>query len=418
MGRRSGRAVTTVVCVGLVVALSICTAICANAVAGRRELRVALYPFIPEFVAAAEGIKRDFEAAHRHISLDILDLRSNYYAPDEPNYIETVDADVFEVDSVLLKQFIADNKIRELPTDMLLPPEALLTNAYLGTQVNGKRYGAAHWVCRNLLFFPAAKAPPFPIRTLTDLERFLGSGDATDRLLVDLKGKLTLGEFYLSAAFDHYSDTGRALAAAESMDSALADDITRLLKLCPPGGCRDEAAHDDPRVYATVFARNDAKALIGYSEILHDVLAATQACGNACLSDADLAVSDLALDDTGSTPIAWVDSFAVNAHCTAQCLADAASFLRFMNQDSTYLKLLLPPSTSAPSGAPAPVVPAYLLPAKAALYSNPALLQRAHLYPQLKALVENSTMPTADQLTTQLRRLGSQLDRELDHVAP
>jgi thiamine pyridinylase len=418
VGRRSGRALTAVVCVGLTIALAICAAICANAVADRRELRVALYPFIPEFVAAAEGIKRDFEAAHPHISLDILDLRSNYYAPDEPNYIETVDADVFEVDSVLLAQFIADKKIRELPTDMLLPPAALLTNAYVGTQVNGKRYGAAHWVCRNLLFFPAAKAPQFPIRTLADLERFVGSADATDRLLVDLKGKLTLGEFYLSAAFDHYSDTGRALAAAESMDSALADDITRLLKLCPPGGCRDEAAHDDPRLYATVFARHDAKALIGYSELLHDVLAARQACGDACLSDSDLAVSDLALDDSGSTPIAWVDSFAVNAHCTAQCLADAASFVRFMNQDSTYLKLLLPLGPSALSGSPAPVVPSYLLPAKAALYSNPALLQHAHLYPELKALVENATVPTAEQLNSKLRLLGSQLDHTLDDVAP
>ena len=76
------------------------------------------------------------------------------------------------------------------------------------------------------------------------------------------------------------------------------------------------------------------------------------------------------------------------------------------------------PEAPAPAEAPSPtpVVPSYLLPAKAALYSNGALLQRAHLYPELRALVENSTVPTADQLNAKLRLLGSQLDKKLDEV--
>lgn len=404
------------VSLGLAMALTLCTAICPASAAYRRELKVALYPFIPGFTAAAAFIKRDFEAEHPHIKLSILDLRSNYYGPEQPNFIESVDADIFEVDSILLAQFVADDKIRELPTDTLLPQSELLTNAYVGTQVNGKRYGAAHWVCRDLLFSTKAAAPVFPVRTLADLEAFIGSGDDTDRLIVDLKGQLTLGEFYLVSAFDRYSDTDRALIAAESLDLALQDDIIRLLKLCPPGGCRSHAFHDDPGVYGQLFARKRAKALIGYSEILHDVLSEHQKCGDACLSDSDLAVSDLPLDDRGSTPITWVDSFTINSNCAAQCLADASAFIRFMSQDSTYLKLLLPDDVMPESGSPTTVVPTYLLPAKAALYSNAALLQRAHLYPELRTLVENSTVPTADQLNAKLRRIGSQLDKNLDEI--
>ena len=415
MGRRIWPLLTTIACLGLATVVTTCTVICPNAAAGRRELKVALYPFIPEFVAAADLIKRDFEAANPHIKLNILDLRSNYYGPDDPNYIETVDADVFEVDSILLAQFVADKKIRELPTDVLLPQADLLTNAYIGTQVNGKRYGAAHWVCRDLLFFSKAAAPAFPIRTLADLEEFIGSGGDINRLIVDLKGKLTLGEFYLVSAFDRYSDLNRVLTAVESMDPALQDDITRLLKLCPPGGCRDEVSHQDTSIYGKVFAQKRAKALIGYSELLYDVLTESQTCGDACLSDSDLVVSDLPLDDAGSTPITWVDSFTVNSNCAAQCLADASVFIKFMNQDSTYLKLLLPNGGES-LRASALAVPSYLLPAKAALYSNGALLQRAHLYPELRALVENSTVPTADQLNAKLRLLGSQLDKKLNEV--
>jgi thiamine pyridinylase len=396
-------------------ALVTCTLVCPTAAAGRRELKVALYPFIPEFAAAANLIKRNFEAANPLIKLDILDLRSNYYGPEDPNYIETADADVFEVDSILLAKFVADKKIQELPADALLPQADLLANAYIGTQVDGKRYGAAHWVCRTLLFFPKAAAPAFPVRTLADLEAFIGPGDGVNRLIVDLKGKLTLGEFYLISAFDRYSDLNRVLTAVDSMDPAVQDDIIRLLKLCPPGECRDVVSHEDTSIYGRLFAQKHAKALIGYSELLYDVLAESRTCGDACLSDADLAVSDLPLDDAGSTPITWVDSFAVNSNCAAQCLEDASVFIRFMNQDSTYLKLLLPDGLETPP-APAPAAPSYLLPAKAALYSNEALLQHAHLYPELRTLVENSTVPTADQLNAKLRRLGSQLDQKLSEI--
>jgi thiamine pyridinylase len=412
MGRRSWPSPTAAVCFALAMALGVGLMISPNAAAARRELKVALYPFIPEFLAAADFIKRDFEAAYPHIKLDILDLRSNYYTPGDLNYIEAVDADVFEVDSTLLAEFVADEKIRELPADALLPQTELLANAYLGTQVNGKRYGAAHWICRNLLFLPKADSPTSPIRTLTDLEQFIGAGDATGRLIVDLKGKLTLGGFYLASAFDHYSDFNRVSTALESMDDALQEDIIRLLKLCPHGECRDQAAHEDTSIYGRVFARKGAKALVGYSELLYDVLAESQICGTTCLSDSDLAVSDFPLDDTGSTPITWVDSFTVNSSCAAQCLADAATFIRFMNQDSTYLQLLLPNGASS-----VPVVPTYLLPAKAALYSNAVLLQHAHLYPELRALVENSAVPTADQLNNKLRLLGAQLDNKLNEVS-
>lgn len=418
MRGRIWRLLIKFLCPALAMLLTSCSVICLDDDdAGQRELTVALYPFIPDFVAAADIIKRDFEAANPRITLNILDLRSNYYGPDEANYIEKVDADVFEVDSILLAQFIADKKIRELPTDVLLPQAELLKNAYVGTQVDGRRYGAAHWICHNFLFFSKAAAPASPIRTLTDLEEFIGSGGDPNRLILDLKGKLTLGELYLDAAFDRYSDLSRVLKAVEAMDPALQDDIIRLLKLCPPGRCRDAVFHEDPGIYGQLFARKHAKALIGYSELLHDVISETQACGDACISDSDLVVSDLPLDDAGSTPITWVDSFTVNSSCADQCLADASRFIKFMNQDSTYLKLLLPNGAEflkAPT--PAPVVPAYLLPAKASLYSNSSLLRHAHLYPQLRALVENSIVPTADQLNAKLRLLGSQLDEKLNGV--
>jgi thiamine pyridinylase len=380
--------------------------------ATRRQLQVALYPFIPEYEAAVEHIKQQFEAQNPDVELVILDLRSNYYGSGDANYIGSTDADVYELDSVFLQDFVDSKKIRELPIEALLPPEELLKNADAGTRVGGRRYGAAHWVCRDFLFYSVANKPKSDIRTLADLEAFLRPDGL---LLVDLKGKSTLGELYLVSAFDRYSDWSLVAPKIDTFDPSIAIDESRVLKLCNAASCRDQIFHELTGIHGAEFARNRGKALIGYSESLHDVLTETQNnCPDTCLSDKDIDVSDLPLDDAGSTPVSWVDSFTMSSNCKGQCVVDAVRFISMMNSDEMYMKLLLPmPLSFIKVPQPADTVPAYLLPAKASLYSNPALLRVAHLYPKMKTLVENATVPTSDKLNEKLRAIGGTIDKNL-----
>lgn len=146
----------------------------------------------------------------------------------------------------------------------------------------------------------------------------------------------------------------------------------------------------------------------GYSESLAAALGAsgdTSKCktSNACLNDVDFDVEELPLDDKGAHTMSWVDSFTVDADCKDQCAKDAAEFIRFVNADDIFLWELLP------AGAP----PAYLLPAKASLYSSPALLAKAHLYPKLRRIIEDAAVPSALSLNEQLRNVGRQLDSDL-----
>jgi len=376
-----------------------------------RKLRVVLYPFIPEFVAAAEQIKLQFEAENPNVDLEILDLRSNYYGPSDPNYVGNTDADVYELDSVFLQDFVDSNKIREMPGAALLPPKDLLRNADDGSQIGGKRYGAAHWVCRDFLFYSLANKPKSDIRTLADLQAFIRPDGL---LLVDLKGKSTLGELYLISAFDRYSDWSLVAPKIDTFDPSIGDDEAQVLKLCNAASCRDQIFHELTGIHGAEFARKRGKALIGYSELLHDVLAETQNCPGACLSDKEIEVSDLPLDNVGSTPVSWVDSFVINANCKGQHLADAVRFIRMMNTDEMYVKLLLPgPPSFLHVPEPADPVPSYLLPAKASLYSNPDLRRVAHLYPQMKLLVENAKAPTSHDLNKKLRTIGGTIDKNL-----
>lgn len=381
----------------------------------RRHLRVALYPFIPEFTYAAETVKRLFEAENPKIELTILDLSGNYYAPPkdgappDPTYIGGVATDVYELDSVFLADFVKGNRIQPLPDNVLLSSDQLLKNAYAGSMLNGKRYGSAHWVCGNFLFYSKDNVPSGPINTLKDLEAFVGS-DPQFKLLLDMRGRLTLGEFYLGAAYAKYRDWATAQKHIDPADESLEADLVRVLKMCPVGSCRDQIFHELTGIYGREFALKRSKALIGYSELLHSVL-------TEGFPDGDLRVSALPLDDGGAVPISWVDSFAIGSACSGDCYQDASLFIRFMQRDDIYLKLVLPGKPSfltSPTG-PSPV-PAYLLPAKASLYSNTSLTSVAHLYPDLKKIIEGAAVPTDVDLNKRLRTVSSAVDTALSNA--
>jgi thiamine pyridinylase len=393
----------------------------------RQQLRVVLYPFIPEFTYAAEAVKRLFEAENPDVELVVLDLSDNYYAPPkpgkhDPTYIGEVDTDVYELDSVFLADFVKDHKIQPLKDDILLSEGALLKNAYVGSMLDGVRYGSPHWVCGDFLFYrnnndkEKDNAPAGDIKTLKDLEDFVGS-DLKFRLLVDMRGRLTLGEFYLATAYAKYKDPAQVKQHIDPADESLEADLVRVLKLCPTGSCRDLVFHEITGIYGQEFAQKRSKALIGYSELLHSVL--KEGINNGTISDKDLAVAALPLDDAGAVPISWVDSFAVQKDCRDDCYQRAAKFIKFMQRDDVYLKLLLPdrPSFIHNPAGPFPI-PAYLLPAKGSLYTNSTLISAAHLYPDLRKIIEAALVPTAIGLNQDLRKVSSSVDDALNKAVP
>jgi thiamine pyridinylase len=153
-------------------------------------------------------VKKGFEASHPDVELEFIDLDQDYYAPGmqpQDEYIGATDANVYELDSIFLRDFVDHKKIQPWPNAVPIPEKELLKNAAIGSEIDGTRYGVAHWVCGNFLFF-STQEPGFPqVRKLSDLERIIGLRHMIGQgLAADFKGKSTLGEFYLETAFDHY----------------------------------------------------------------------------------------------------------------------------------------------------------------------------------------------------------------------
>ncbi len=154
-----------------------------------RTLRVVLYPFIPRFDAFKNEVKLRFEQKHPDIRVEIIDLTDNYYGPFAKSYIGCAEADVYELDSVFLHDFAINKKIQELPPGAAEPPSELLKNAVAGSMVNGKRYGAPHWVCGNFLFFDFSDKAMRGLRTLNQMTKVIGPMPPANRgVAVDLMG--------------------------------------------------------------------------------------------------------------------------------------------------------------------------------------------------------------------------------------
>src|SRR6185369_8478768 len=143
-------------------------------------------------------------------------------------------------------------------------------------------------------------------KTLADLRAELrGPRQPNQGLLIDLKGKTTLGEMYLDALIDR----DRELSVAEkhltreTFDTQIGQALQEARTFCDGDLCRDSDYHYAEGFYARQFAHKRGRALAGYSERLYYIhYEAMNACKKAteeCVDVKKLAVTPLPLSEKG-----------------------------------------------------------------------------------------------------------------------
>ena len=379
----------------------------------RRPLKVVLYPFVPAKDALFSTIEQDFETRYPLIDVQYVDLSGNYYDSAKPNAITNTEADVYEVDSVFLIDLIEGQRLQPLPSGLKPDSGVFLNVAEQGSQYEGVWYGVPHWVCTNFLFF-TKDDPLKDVKTFADLERLIGTDHPRGKgLLIDIKGKSTIGELYLDALIDQYGslDKARPFLSTANIHPGAEVALGRAVALCDPGYCRDADYHEALGFYARRFSRKDGRALAGYSERLFYVIdERLNSCrkdgvdGQECLARTDIDFIELPLADTASQPFAWVDTLTIGKACQDQCLADAATFIAFVTSKEQVKKALLPAWRTAPR---------YLLPAHLALYNDDDVLVEAPLYRKMLSSIQRALPVTGRHLNTSLRDIGRELDSRL-----
>ena len=379
---------------------------CGGSGGGQRTLSVVIYPFVPDQMDLFYQTKQDFEAAHPDINLQIIDLSENYYDPSKEKSVSGTTANVYELDTVFLQDFVTAKKIKVLP-DSLVPAEGeVLANTKNGSMIGGVWYGVPHWVCGNFLFYLTSDTALANAQTLSDLKNVVTPSNG---IFSDLAGKSNLGEYYIDVLNDRYGDSSafQNFLTVETLDQGAVDDLNDVLNLCPAGYCRSVDFHERDGFYPRQFARRAVRAYVGYSESLYNVIMEIEnSCSAAdnCVDINDVTAGILPFDDNGQHQFSWVDSMVIDSGCTGQCEQDAITFIKFYTGESTILAALLP-------GTYRPV--RYLLPARASLYANSDLLAAAPLYAKFKTMIENASTITKDGLVSNLNAIGAKLNETL-----
>src|SRR5271163_2683327 len=153
-------------------------------------LRVALYPYVPDQYAVFALLAREFQRRNEGVTLELVEVdpAKGYY----DGGLLTLDADVYEIDSILLSEMIAANKIAPLSVSLTgFSPEAIEA-----VTRNNSLYAVPHWLCGNFLFYRRDDTAVRDAATWADLTKTLKTRN--ESLFVDFFGHLTLGEWYMT----------------------------------------------------------------------------------------------------------------------------------------------------------------------------------------------------------------------------
>ena len=372
----------------------------AHAESPRRILHVSLYPYIPQADAAALTLKQGFERLHPDVIIDVT-FNQNYYSPDPAEKGALYeDADIHEIDGILLSDFIHNHRLAALPSSLIQRLDPLEKKAREIATVSGRIYAVPHWMCADFLIYRAdANGVPASLAGLRKWHR---------GLLMDLKGSGPLGEAYLDELLTR-PDWNASLppALTRGPDPAIIARLRDILALEPAGFGRNLRYDSIESFYARQFARGVSDGFVGYSELTHDVLEeAANGCSDMdhCVTADQLRVAAFPFADGVVRPAVWVDMFGIDASVQGQKRADAAEFIAYAVSLPAYRALLIPAQ-----GEP----PRYLLPATTTAFEDAAITRAAPLYPQFRTIMEQGVAVTLPLLNAHLHALAARLDASL-----
>ncbi len=369
------------------------------------SLKVALYPYVPQSRELFYELEQVFEASHPGVNLQLIESRQDSKSGNSVSLAEDyydggllkTQADVYEIDTVLLQAMIEAKKIQPIE----LPDRRFLPDTYKAITFNDKTWGTPHWVCGNFLFY---KKSDLAIKNASNLNELIDVFKKSDPLFIDLKGKSTLGEWYLTglAAKDGNRASLLKRIHSKKIDPAAFKIVNKLLSLCPSGYCRSDKLHNRVGFYARQFARGNARAYIGYSESLHYALQEiNQNCGfvNSCLTESEIAVREIPTLNFKGKQVGWADVLSLASDLKPNKKKLAMKFINFLTSWEAYRLVLNPEWPSAPR---------YLLPALARSKNSPEL--KPPLYANFYDAYKSRIILNSKNLNKALRNYGKVMD--------
>jgi thiamine pyridinylase len=371
--------------------LAACTASSPDPEPERFQLKVSLYPYIPEVEAFFSWIESDFEAKNPDIDLVVRALEKSYegeagYVADlayetDKAMLALTDAagddfqHLVEIDALTLGTLAQNNAIAPFRVEGL----EFLAAADEAVTWSGQHFGVPHWTCGNFIITedPAIR----DVRNVDELVAALERASAGRIPLAgDMDGSWGAISTYLDVFMDTYPQLDKQAALAQPLDATIMGHLQKLRSVC----IKDDVNHCAEDA-VELLATGEAAALFGFSERLNPVL-----------QHPDRKVGELHVSTAtiggGNTPAAFVDALVKSRTCTTEpCSSAAQRFADYYVSDATFETSLM----TTPSG-----VPRYLLPSTTSAF-DVGRVGQDRLYQELQeeatgaAALPNSGVPEA-----------------------
>lgn len=356
-------------------------ALAAKAPAERFQLRVSLYPWVPDAESLVRWIEADFEASHPAIDLVVRPLNRSYdwmpeytgdlaYEIDRSVAALTGGGDdawhLVEVDAMILGELARRGALAPFGlADARFLPFARQAVTYAGVE-----YGVPHWTCG--YFVISEQGAVKDARNVHQLVSTLRDA-GTPR--VDVVGDLDGSWDAITVYLDGYRDTWPRRTLQDALSHTELDPTVEASFRALGSACEKDGVNHCGSDGVDLFATGGADALIGYSERLNPILS------HPGRTVDDLHVASATLGG-GDHPALFTDALVMSPGCgTAQCRDAARAFAAYYTSDRVFETVLM----SRDAGPSA--TPRYLLPSTASAFEYGAVAADP-LYQQLRREIE------------------------------
>jgi thiamine pyridinylase len=375
------------------------------------ELRVALFPYIPDALgdkhaALQARIKREFEERYKATlvlrpfdpfdeGFYDLDTLTAWLNKDNHQY------DLVEVDAVLLGELAATKLIA--PWGKGIRETDWHPAARRAVTLLGDIFAAPHLLCSHFVFSTDRRiARARTVAGLIKATRQSSVGDG--RFAADILGSWNTSAWYLDAWADTHPEASGS-GIVEPLDEQVILGMTELVRLCAENGknpCFENTYNDNDEA-ATQLGLGKIAATVGYSERLHPILKSLKESSTVYLNSAPLG--------NGSSPLVFTDALVKRAGCTGECEKAATVFAEYLMDPRTQEWILMSRDGKGSS------IPRYILPATMSAFEQPGLrsdpyysalrelLRNARPYPSFGLYAVRSML--RDAVLSMLKRAGS-----------
>ncbi len=355
------------------------------------QLRVSLYPWIPNADSLFRWIEADFESKHPDIDLVIWPLEKLYVADLSYEVDKTVSSltengqntqHIIEIDTIILGVLVEHNAVLEFA---LSEPD-FLPAATEAVTFNNRVYGVPHWTCGYFVI-----SEDESIRAVNNIDALLktlraSKSDIPD-VVGDLDGSWDSVMLYLDAYHDTYPSRNLVnVVYQQKLDFEVLNSFKMLAQACSFGEqnyCGSDGVEH--------FATGNADALIGYSERLNAILAhPKRKVANLHIASAPLGAGD--------NPTLFTDALVMSPKCNSRrCKNAATAFASYYVSNEVFEVALM--GLDAPKAQPR-----YLLPSTTTAFEF-GKVGRDPLYQELKEeIVGAKSFP--NQGVPQAREIG------------